>query len=172
MAFSNIAFQGLTTPSAGRPWNALLSAARWPKSSSHPKHNKAGIMFVICPKRKKKKVVFVRLELKTFTLQHDTLPTRLCWRPSHYSTTLYQWGYVELIVFGIHGPNYSFTAGKYIHEATHNLFCSTKQKHPWGSNSWPRVTAWCSTTPKKKRSCVCEDQTHDLHIIARRSTTQ
>jgi len=35
----------------------------------------------------KNKVVFVRLELKTFTLQH-------------------------------HSPDYLFTAGKYIHEAT------------------------------------------------------
>jgi len=35
----------------------------------------------------KKKVVFVRLELSTFTLQH-------------------------------HSPDYLFTAGKYIHEAT------------------------------------------------------
>jgi len=31
---------------------------------------------------KKKIVVFVRLELMTFTLKHDTLLTRLCWTHS------------------------------------------------------------------------------------------
>ena len=76
-------------------------------------------MFVIYPK----KVVFVRLELTTFTLQHDALPT-----PSHYSMMLYQQDYVELIVFSIHGPDYIFTAGKYIHEATIIVFVAQKKK--------------------------------------------
>ena len=37
---------------------------------------------------------------------------------------------MELIVFGTHGPDYLFTAGKYIHEATrstHNRFRSEKK---------------------------------------------
>jgi len=38
-------------------------------------------------------------------------------QPSGYSTTLYR-DNVELILFGTHSPDYLFTAGKYIHEAT------------------------------------------------------
>ena len=41
--------------------------------------------------------------------------------------TLYQQDYVEFIVFGIHGPDYLFTAGKYIHEATLIVFVAQKK---------------------------------------------
>ena len=74
----------------------------------------------------------------TFTLQQDTLPTRLCW--THCN---------------IHSPDYLFTAGKYIHEATllstHNCFCSAKKdiREAWAHDL--HITAQCSTTPKKKK---------------------
>ena len=40
-----------------------------------------------------------------------------------------EFNFVELILFGIHSPDYLFTADKYIHEATmkhHNPICSEK----------------------------------------------
>ena len=89
------------------------------------------------------------LETANCTSQHLSLKKLPLWdsnsRPSRYSMTLYRWDYVELILFGIHSPDYLFTAGKYIHEATrstHNRFCS------------------------EKKSCPCKARTHDLDIIS------
>jgi len=88
---------------------------------------------------------------------------------------LYRRDYIELILFGIHSPDYLFTAGKYIHEATIapcNHFCSAKKNIREAQTHVLHVTAQRSTTPKKRKSCLCEAQTHDLHIIAQCSTTQ
>ena len=97
------------------------------------------VFFVIYPKRmRNKKVVFVRLELTTFTLQHNALPARLCWTHCFW----YSWSWLFI---------YLSTAGKYIHEATHNHFVAHKRK---------------KTTTKK---VVREAWTHDLHVTTWRS---
>ena len=58
--------------------------------------------------------------------------------------------FVEVILFGIHSPDYLFTADKYIHEATRP--CS--------------AIMVLQRKKKKKKNCACEARTPDLDVIS------
>ena len=59
--------------------------------------------------------------------------------------------FVEVILFGIHSPDYLFTADKYIHEATRP--CSA-------------IMVLQRKKKKKKKNCACEARTPDLDVIS------
>ena len=101
---------------------------------------------------KKRKIVFVRLELTTFTLQHDVLPETML--NSFYLV------FIALII-------YSQQVGIFMKQphSIHNRFEKQKKSCPCEVKTHDLDVILQHLSKKTEVVFNCEAQTHDLHIM-------